>query len=254
MPELVPIRYGRMLVSPFTFYRGAAYLMASDLATGPRTGLHVQLCGDAHLSNFGAYMAPDRRLVFSVNDFDETLPGPFEWDVKRLVASFAVAGRDRGFDDKARRRIALAVGTSYREAMAQFAAMRNLDIWYARVDVEALFERIAKSVSAKVQKRAEKNLAKTRTKDSLRAFDKLVTHVDGELRITSDPPLIVGDPRALSRATPRSRSRTPCATSSARTGGRSPAIVAGCSSASSSSTRRARWSGSAAWARARGSS
>ena len=101
VPELVPIRYGRMLVSPFTFYRGAAYLMASDLASGPRTGLHTQLCGDAHLSNFGGFAAPDRRIVFSLNDFDETLPGPFEWDVKRLVASFAVAGRDRGFDDEA---------------------------------------------------------------------------------------------------------------------------------------------------------
>ena len=111
VPELVPIRYGRMLVSPFTFYRGAAYLMASDLSGGPRTGLHTQLCGDAHLSNFGVFAAPDRRMVFSINDFDETLPGPFEWDVKRLVASFAVAGRDRGFDDKTRAKINQAVGS-----------------------------------------------------------------------------------------------------------------------------------------------
>ena len=117
VPELVPIRYGRMLVSPFTFYRGAAALMAADLAAVPRTGLHVQLCGDAHLSNFGAFAAPDRRLVFGVNDFDETLPGPFEWDVKRLVASFAVAGRDRGFAAKQRERINLAAARSYREAM-----------------------------------------------------------------------------------------------------------------------------------------
>ena len=137
VPELVPIRYGRMLVSPFTFYRGAAYLMASDLAVGPRTGLHTQLCGDAHLSNFGVFAAPDRRLVFGLNDFDETLPGPFEWDVKRLVASFAVAGRDRGFDDKTarvdqpRRRPLLPRGDP-----ASSRRMRNLDLWYARIDVE----------------------------------------------------------------------------------------------------------------------
>ena len=121
VPELVPIRYGRMLVSPFTFFRGAAYPMAADLAGAPRTGLEVQLCGDAHLSNFGAFAAPDRRLVFSINDFDETLPGPFEWDVKRLVASFAVAGRDRGFDAKQRRSINRAVTRSYREAIRSFA-------------------------------------------------------------------------------------------------------------------------------------
>ena len=123
VPELVPIRYGRMLVSPFTFFRGAAYPMAADLAGAPRTGLDVQLCGDAHLSNFGAFGAPDRRLVFSINDFDETLPGPFEWDVKRLVASFAVAGRDRGFDAKQRQSINRAVTRSYREAIRGFAGM-----------------------------------------------------------------------------------------------------------------------------------
>src|SRR4051794_6261922 len=134
VPELVPIRYGRMLVSPFTFYRGAAALMAADLAGSPRTGLRVQLCGDAHLSNFGAFAAPDRRLTFSVNDFDESLPGPFEWDVKRLAASFAVAGRDRGFDTKERDRVNVAVGRSYRQAMRDFAQMRALDLWYARVD------------------------------------------------------------------------------------------------------------------------
>jgi uncharacterized protein (DUF2252 family) len=121
VPELVPIRYGRMLVSPFTFYRGAAYLMASDLSNEPRSGLQVQLCGDAHLSNFGVYAAPDRRLVFSVNDFDETLPGPFEWGVKRLVASFEVAGRDRGFDAKTRAKIDVVVSAAYREAIAGYA-------------------------------------------------------------------------------------------------------------------------------------
>ena len=127
VPELVPIRYGRMLVSPFTFYRGAAYLMASDLANAPRTSLSVQLCGDAHLSNFGVFAAPDRRLIFSVNDFDETLPGPFEWDVKRLVASFAVAGRDRDFDTKQRKSINLAVARSYRETMQDMAQMKKLE-------------------------------------------------------------------------------------------------------------------------------
>ena len=136
--ELVPIRYGRMLVSPFTFFRGAAYPMAADLAGAPRTGLEVQLCGDAHLSNFGAFGAPDRRLVFSINDFDETLPGPFEWDVKRLVASFAVAGRDRGFDAKQRHSINLAVTRAYREAIRSFAGMSNLDLWYSRIDVDEI--------------------------------------------------------------------------------------------------------------------
>src|SRR5689334_12624876 len=138
VPELVPIRYGRMLVSPFTFYRGAAALMAGDLAASPRSGLHAQLCGDAHLSNFGSFAAPDRRLIFSINDFDETLPGPFEWDVKRLAASFAVAGRDRGFSRKARARINAAVGQAYRESIREFASMRNMDLWYARIDVDDL--------------------------------------------------------------------------------------------------------------------
>jgi uncharacterized protein (DUF2252 family) len=189
--DLVPIRYGRMLVSPFTFYRGAAYLMASDLAARPRSGLITQLCGDAHLSNFGAYAAPDRRLVFSVNDFDETLPGPFEWDVKRLVASFAVAGRDRGFDRKTRNRINEATSAAYREAMAAYAGMSNLDIWYDRIDVEALARSVEAKADPEQRKRLEKNLAKARTKDSLAAFSKLTTVVDGEPRIASDPPLIV---------------------------------------------------------------
>jgi uncharacterized protein (DUF2252 family) len=189
--ELVPIRYGRMLVSPFTFYRGAAYIMAADLAGMPRTGLHVQLCGDAHLSNFGVYAAPDRRLVFDTNDFDETLPGPFEWDLKRLVASFAVAGRDRAFDKARRRSINLAAGRSYREAMVEFASMRAFDLWYSRIDVEDIFARLSPQVSAKAVARAERTVAKARTKDSLAAFKKLTHVVDGEPRIVSDPPLIV---------------------------------------------------------------
>src|SRR4051812_37489938 len=191
VPELVPIRYGRMLVSPFTFYRGAAALMAADLAGAPRTGLHVQLCGDAHLSNFGAFAAPDRRLVFSVNDFDETLPGPFEWDVKRLVASFAVAGRDRGFDAKAREAVELMAARSYREAMREFADMRALDLWYARIDVEDLAKQWAAQASNKQRKRFDRNLAKARSKDSMRAFGRLTEVVDGRPRIVNDPPLIV---------------------------------------------------------------
>ena len=191
VPELVPIRYGRMLVSPFTFYRGAAYLMASDLSFGPRSGLHVQLCGDAHLSNFGVFAAPDRRLVFGVNDFDETLPGPFEWDVKRLVASFAVAGRDRSFDAKTRARINRLVTESYRQAMHEFSTMRNMDIWYARIDIEEIAKQFRAQASAEQKKRMDKNLAKTRTKDSLAAFGKLTEVVDGEPRIVANAPLIV---------------------------------------------------------------
>ena len=180
-----------MLVSPFTFYRGAAYLMASDLSVGPRTGLYAQLCGDAHLSNFGAFASPDRRLVFGVNDFDETHPGPFEWDLKRLAASFAVAGRDRGFDTKIRTRINATVTAAYRAAMHDYAAMRNLDLWYARIDVDQMVTEFRAQASTAQKKRMEKNLAKTRTKDSLAAFGKLTEIVEDEHRIVSDPPLIV---------------------------------------------------------------
>ena len=189
--ELVPIRYGRMLVSPFTFFRGAAYPMAADLAGAPRSGLDVQLCGDAHLSNFGAFAGPDRRLVFSINDFDETLPGPFEWDVKRLVASFAVAGRDRGFDAKQRRSINRAVTRSYREAIRSFSEMSNLELWYSRIDVDEIAALVAQQATRKQLKRFERNVAKARSKDSLRASAKLTTTVDGEPRIASNAPLIV---------------------------------------------------------------
>src|SRR5947199_5992838 len=127
-----------MLASPFTFFRGAAYVMAADLAEGQRTGLRAQLCGDAHLSNFGIFAAPDRRLVFSINDFDETLPGPFEWDVKRLAASFAVAGRELGFDEKTRRSVVQATTRAYRQAMARFAEMRHIDVWYTRLDADQI--------------------------------------------------------------------------------------------------------------------
>src|SRR4029077_1750287 len=172
VPELVPIRYGRMLVSPFTFYRGAAYLMASDLSHGPRTGLHAQLCGDAHLSNFGIYAAPDRRLVFALNDFDETLPGPFEWDVKRLAASFSVAGRDRGFDEKTRRSAVTTTVRAYRKGMAGFATMRNLDLWYSRLEIADIFDRFTSQLTPEQLARAEKNVAKARAKDSMRALTK----------------------------------------------------------------------------------
>jgi len=188
--ELVPVRYGRMLVSPFTFFRGAAYLMAADLADAPRTGLHTQLCGDAHLSNFGTFAAPDRRLVFSLNDFDETLPGPFEWDLKRLVASFAVAGRDRAFDAKQRKAINLTVTRAYREAIIQFAGMRTVDIWYARLDVDEISARFRKFATPKQLRRFNANVEKAQSKDSLKALGKLTRMVDGEPRIISDPPLI----------------------------------------------------------------
>jgi uncharacterized protein (DUF2252 family) len=191
VPELVPIRYGRMLVSPFSFFRGAASTMASDLAGLPRTGLDVQLCGDAHLSNFGGYAAPDRRLVFDINDFDETLRGPYEWDLKRLAASFAVAGRSRGFDIERRHAINETVGRSYREAIADFAAMRTLDVWYSRVDIDEFAREWSSQVSAKAVKRFERNVAKARTKDSLSALAKLTRIVDGEPRFASNPPLIV---------------------------------------------------------------
>ena len=191
VPELVPIRYGRMLVSPFTFYRGAADLMAADLAGTPRSGLRVQLCGDAHLSNFGGFAAPDRSIVFDINDFDETLPGPWEWDVKRLVTSFEVAARDRGFSDQERDSLVLAVAGSYRKAMHDFAAMGNLDIWYSRLDVSGLISRWGSEAGKQQRKTFDRTVAKARTKDSMRAFKKLTHLVDGEPRIVSDPPLIV---------------------------------------------------------------
>ena len=191
VPELVPIRYGRMLVSPFTFYRGAAYIMASDLAATPRSGIRTQLCGDAHLSNFGAFGSPERRLVFDINDFDETLPGPWEWDVKRLAASMEVAARDNGYAKPDRDAIVLATVRDYREAMHGFAAMRNLDVWYANLDVEALIDRFRSQVDAKRVKSVERNVAKARTKDSMQAYEKLTHEVGGERRIISDPPLIV---------------------------------------------------------------
>ena len=190
VPELVPIRHGRMLVSPFTYYRGAALPMAADLATTPTSGLRVQLCGDAHLSNFGAFASPSRRLVFDVNDFDETLPGPFEWDVKRLAASFAVAGRDNGFNSKDRRQIALTATESYRTAMRAFANQPFMDVWYAHLDVDDAISEFKSQLKAKRAKAAEKMAAKAHTSDSMKVQSKLTTEVDGKRRIVADPPLI----------------------------------------------------------------
>ena len=191
VPELVPIRYGRMLVSPFAFYRGAAKIMANDLGRTPRSGLSVQCCGDAHLSNFGVFASPDRRLVFDINDFDETLTGPWEWDVKRLAASMVVAARDNGYRRKDEERIVLATVARYRTAMAEFAGMRSLDIWYARLEIESVVEDLAPQFKQKMVKRTKKALAKARTKDSMTAFSKLTESVDGEVRIVDQSPLIV---------------------------------------------------------------
>ena len=189
--RLVPLRYGRMLASPFAFYRGAAAVTAADLAATPRSGLEVQLCGDAHLSNFGAFASPERRLVFDLNDFDETLPGPWEWDLKRLVASFSVAGRERGCNREQRRDIVLAAAREYRETMRRLAQMGNLESWYRQLDAETIDARWARAAGEKKRRAFARNVAKARAKDSGRAFSKLVEKVDGELRIVSDPPLIV---------------------------------------------------------------
>jgi uncharacterized protein (DUF2252 family) len=200
--DLVPIRYGRMLVSPFTFFRGAALIMASDLSTTPRSGLNVQACGDAHMSNFGVFASAERNLVFDLNDFDETLPGPWEWDVKRLVASLAIAGRDRGFSDKERAGIVLDAASGYRKEMAALAAKRDLDVWYTRMDIEQVLSDLGDELGlngsksseramSKVKTRADKQLVKARTRDSMQALDKLTEVVDGETRFVSDPPLIV---------------------------------------------------------------
>jgi uncharacterized protein (DUF2252 family) len=198
VPELVPIRHGRMLVSPFSFYRGAALVMAADLASTPTPGLRTQVCGDAHLSNFGAYASPERRLVFDLNDFDETLPGPFEWDVKRLAASLVVAGRDNGFTGKQSRKATLAAVETYRTAMRGFAGQTILDVWYAHLNIEDAVAEYRATLTARKRKQekadlkaAEKGFAKAHTRDSLQAVGKLTTVTGGRRRIISDPPLVV---------------------------------------------------------------
>ena len=191
VPELVPVRWGRMMVSPFTFFRGAALPMASDLASTPVSGLAVQACGDAHLSNFGIFGSAERRLMFDVNDFDETLPGPWEWDVKRLAASLEVAARGNGFPAKQRRGIVAASVARYRQAMRDFAGKTNLDVWYAHVDMDELRKQFESQLQPRQRKLVQKGLAKARTRDSMQEVGKLTQIVDGRPRIISDPPLLV---------------------------------------------------------------
>ena len=196
VPELVPIRYGRMLVSPFTFYRGAALIMASDLAVTPVSGVTVQLCGDAHLSNFGLFGSPERQMIFDINDFDETLPGPWEWDVKRLAASFEIMGRDRGFSPADRRAVVMAGVAEYRDRMRQAAGMGGLNAWYDHLEAGMLLKLVREEVRVKRVTKAEaqafkRDVNKAYTRDSTRVFTKRAAEVDGELRIVADPPLII---------------------------------------------------------------
>ncbi len=191
----MPVRHGRMMVSPFTFYRGAAKIMATDLKDTPTAGLTVQLCGDAHLSNFGGFASPERRLLFDLNDFDETFPGPFEWDVKRMAASFMIAARNNGFGKSDARAATRASVAAYRQAMASFAQMRTMDIWYSHLGEEDILAVARSAVKDKKTdrafKRAEKNLSKARTHDSLQALSKLAEYVDGQYRLVSQPPIVV---------------------------------------------------------------
>ena len=185
IPSLLPIRYGRMSASPFTFYRGTAAIMAADLGPTAVTGINAQLCGDAHLSNFGLYGAPNRSIVFDINDFDETLAGPWEWDLKRLAVSFVLASRENGWDPDVQRSVAATSAAEYRQAMRRFAGMDNVDVWYSRLNTDQL---------AKIQKpskAARKAVRKARGKDSERAARKLSEVVDGRRRIVHEPPLVV---------------------------------------------------------------
>jgi uncharacterized protein (DUF2252 family) len=200
--DLIPIRYGRMLVSPGTFYRGGALLMASDLAGSPATGLIAQLCGDAHLMNFGLYQSPERQLVFDINDFDETLPGPWEWDVKRLAASFEIAARDRGYDGPVRRSIVQHCARAYREAMLEMAERRAIDLWYAQMNSD-LLQGYVVALEEKDARRMARDMERAENKHDLRALSRLTTEVEGRTRLRSDPPLLVparelleGDERA----------------------------------------------------------
>jgi uncharacterized protein (DUF2252 family) len=196
VPMLVPIRYGRMLASPFTFYRGAALIMASDLAGTPDSGVTVQLCGDAHLSNFGLFGTPERQMIFDINDFDETLPGPWEWDVKRLAASFEIMGRDRGFSPADRRAIVMAAVAEYRDRMRQAAGMGGLEAWYDHLEVGMLLKLVRQQVRVKKVTKAEaralnRDVTKAYARDNTRVLTKRVAEIDGELRIAADPPLII---------------------------------------------------------------
>ncbi|MGC0418109.1 DUF2252 domain-containing protein [Embleya sp. AB8] len=190
VPELVPIRYGRMAESPFRFYRGAAAIMAGDLAGTATSGLRVQVCGDAHMLNFRLLASPERLLLFDLNDFDETLPGPWEWDVKRLATSLVIAGRENGFTDRERADVVRTTVRFYREAMRGFARMRNLDVWYAKADADRVRALASGQLHKRARRQVSRALAKARTRDSLQAFGKLTRTVDGEPRIISAPPLI----------------------------------------------------------------
>lgn len=249
---LVGERRLRMSASPFAFFRGNALVMAADLATTPSTGLRVQACGDAHIANFGGFAASDRRLVFDVNDFDETAPGPWEWDVKRLAASIEICGRDRGFSRSWRRGAVRAAAESYRRAMALFARTGELDVWYARLDVDEVvapaLERADEARRAQVRRRLKKAYANT----SERAFDRFVRWEDGEPRIAFDPPFVVPLDRFAPPSTPRGP-RTGSWSCWPATASASRPRRACCSTASTSWTPRRRWWAWAAWARARGS-
>jgi uncharacterized protein (DUF2252 family) len=191
LPELVPLRHARMAASPFAFFRGAAAVMAADLSATPISGLKAQLCGDAHLSNFGMFASPERRLMFDINDFDETIAGPWEWDLKRLAASIVVAGRENSFTDKQIRRAVLATVSRYRSAMARFAAMGNLDVWYARADIEEVKQHLSGELTKQMSRRLDKAVAKARSRDHRRSLAKLTEVVDGRRRIAGDPPTVV---------------------------------------------------------------
>ena len=192
LPYLLPVRHQRMGESVFAFFRGSAVVQAADLASMPDSGITVQLCGDCHLSNFGLYGSPERSLIFDINDFDETLPGPFEWDIKRLATSFVLAGRDLGFKEPDNKKAAMAAATAYRETVTQFARSRYIDAWYARVDAAAMHEQLwADRKDSKRAKRSKKVLDKARSKDCLRALRELAIEVDGSYRIKSEPPYIV---------------------------------------------------------------
>jgi len=195
IPDLIPIRYSRMMASPFAFMRGSAVIMANDLASTPKTGIKAQLCGDAHLSNFGAYASPERALLFDLNDFDETLPGPWEWDVKRLASSFVVAGRDNDFDAADCRRAAQASVASYRQRMTEYSEMGELEVWYSRVREEEVRDLVSgANARKKTAKKLSKALRNARGRDSLQAFSKLTRVVDGRRMIIDDPPLLVRIP------------------------------------------------------------
>lgn len=191
VPELVPIRYGRMASSPFAFYRGAAAVMAADLAGTPSSGINAQLCGDAHLLNFGVYNSPDRRLVFDLNDFDETLPGPWEWDLKRLMASLVIAGQDNGYTQDEIEEVVRDSVRTYRTAMATFATQGNLAVWYSRLEVEALLDTVRTQIAPARVKAFNRQSAKFASRDSMQAFAKLTRQTDDGPRFRSEPPLIV---------------------------------------------------------------